>query len=161
MRIPTPPQRARADNTIALINVVFLMLIFFLFAGSVEQNDAHDITPPDVSMETEKTNTGGALVVQRDGTMTLKGQPVALEDLARLLAAQADEASQSGGDDVAGSQPLRIVADKELPARMLSDILTAAREAGRVKISLVARQIPSGSEADALMQSSEALEGAQ
>ncbi len=161
MRIPTPPQRARADNTIALINVVFLMLIFFLFAGSVEPNDAHDITPPDVSMETEKTNTGGALVVRADGTMTLSGQPVALEDLARALAGQADGASQTGADDVAGAQPLRVVADKELPARTLSDILAAAREAGRVKISLVARQIPSGSEADALMQGSEASEGAQ
>ncbi|WP_321339673.1 biopolymer transporter ExbD [Breoghania sp.] len=161
MRIHTPPQRARADNTIALINVVFLMLIFFLFAGSVEPNDAHDITPPDVSMETEKTDTGGALVVRVDGVMTLGGRQIVLEDLTAALSVPADGTPEEVADNAGGSQPLRIVADRALPASTLNDILAAAREAGREKISLVARQVPGGAEAGAALPDAPSAEGAK
>ncbi|MEI2384014.1 biopolymer transporter ExbD [Breoghania sp. JC706] len=126
-------ERARTDNTIALINVVFLMLIFFLFAGSVEPNDAHDITPPEVSVEREKTDTGGALVIMPDGTMTIGGAMIVPDALVETLAAASEEER---------SRPLRIVADKALPASVLNSVLASARAAGRSKIVLVARQAP-------------------
>ncbi len=40
MRMKSPQRREPPENTIPLINVVFLMLIFFLFAGSVARDDA-------------------------------------------------------------------------------------------------------------------------
>lgn len=132
MRLQRPARRAQTDNTIALINVVFLMLIFFLFAGSLEPNDAHDVTPPDVAMEREKTDTGGALVIRRDGTMRRDGVDVPRERLAERLRGEA------GADGA----PLRVVADRDLPASVLSEVLASAREAGRGKIVLVARRAP-------------------
>ncbi|MDJ0932744.1 biopolymer transporter ExbD [Breoghania sp.] len=126
-----PTERARTDNIIALINVVFLMLIFFLFAGSVEPNDTNDITPPDVSVEREKTDTGGALVVLTDGTMRLGKTVISPEALVAAIRAEVQGNAE---------QPLRIVADKSLPATVLNEILARAREAGREKIILVARQ---------------------
>ena len=135
MRMHEPMERARTDNTIALINVVFLMLIFFLFAGSVEPNDAHDINPPDVSVEREKTDTGGALVIGPDGAITMRGKTIAPEALAETLSAPSDEERQ---------RPLRIVADKALPASALNGILASARQAGRERIVLVARQATAG-----------------
>ena len=147
MRMHRPMERSRTDNTIALINVVFLMLIFFLFAGSVEPNDAHDINPPDVTVEREKTDTGGALVVLPDGSMTLGGAPVEMEGLAAALMPGAAQESVPGEESGAAeksatSEPLRIVADKSLPASTLNRILADARAAGRERIVLVARQAP-------------------
>ncbi|PTW61609.1 biopolymer transport protein ExbD [Breoghania corrubedonensis] len=143
MRMHEPMERARTDNTIALINVVFLMLIFFLFAGSVEPNDAHDVNPPDVSVERAKTDTGGALVILSDGTMTLRGKTIAPDALVATLTA--------GGEEER-AQPLRIVADKSLPASALNGILVSAREAGRERIVLVARQAPGDAGAEATAQ---------
>lgn len=148
MRIHGSQPRARTDNTIALINVVFLMLIFFLFAGSVEPNDAHDITPPDVALEREKTDTGGALVVLPDGSMMLGGEAVTLERLAEIL----------GADTIDSAAPLRVVADKTLPAVKLTEILAVAREAGRARIVLVAR-MGDGAVPDAASGSNAGLEG--
>ena len=59
------PFRRRADSTITLINVVFLMLMFFLVAGSiapqppadlqlVRLSEADPLIPPDVLALTAK-----------------------------------------------------------------------------------------------------------
>lgn len=141
MRLHAPLPRTRTDNTIALINVVFLMLIFFLFAGSVEPNDARKITPPEVTVEREKTDTGGALVIDADGRITRRGAEIAPEELAEALAAEAVSAAPSA-DAPGAAEPLRVVADRALPARRLNEVLAAARAAGLGPVALVARRAP-------------------
>ena len=63
---PSPPRRGR-DSTIALINIVFLMLIFFLIAGTVA---------PPLDREIDLVDTSGlvveGVVQKRDGTLSIK-----------------------------------------------------------------------------------------
>ncbi|RLQ88254.1 ExbD/TolR family protein [Notoacmeibacter ruber] len=115
-----------ADSTIALINIVFLMLIFFLIAGT--------LTPPvDRALDpvtTEEATPGAppdALAIGADGTMTWRGQPVTLEE---TLAAH--ERSGIGAD-----APLRILVDQSLPAPDLVDRLAELRRAGLTNLVLV------------------------
>lgn len=106
------------EPTIALINVVFLMLVFFLIAGAiappldsrVELVDATDLegrAPPDTA------------VVLPDGTLVLRGAEITIADL------------------VATDSAPRIVPDRNLAASELVSIARQLREAGADEVWIV------------------------
>lgn len=120
----SPLKRTEREPTIALINIVFLMLVFFMIAGTlapamdpkvtlVDTRDLDGSTPPD------------ALVVRADGTMTYRGNPV--RDLPSYL-------SQLSEDEM---QVMRLVPDRDLPARDLVRLGNDLRAAGAQKVRLV------------------------
>ncbi|WP_147112499.1 biopolymer transporter ExbD [Tateyamaria sp. syn59] len=116
-------RRQTREPTIALINIVFLMLVFFMVAGTlapplerdlslVRTDDLEGRAPPD------------ALVIRADGEMLYRGT------------AQVDVAAYVEGLDPEAREEVRIVPDRDLPA---ADLVTLGRElrragAGRVII---------------------------
>jgi biopolymer transport protein ExbD len=108
---------------IALINVVFLLLIFLLIAGTVarplsdelrlvEAEDMPPRSPPD------------AAVVLADGTLLYRGEAVTPETYA---------AARSGDE----GEPLRLVPDRDLQAARLVAIVAALRVAGAAEVRIV------------------------
>lgn len=130
MRLATrSSKRAKPEPAIALINIVFLMLIFFIVAAqiappldgevelvSTESLDSHQ--PPD------------ALVVMPDGLMKYRG---ALVTPAHYVTIK----QESAPDDI---KEIRLVPDRELPAAKLIDIGRELRGLGAEKIMLVTEQ---------------------
>lgn len=121
---PIPPRR-RPDPMIALINIVFLMLVFFLVAAAVApplergvalvQADRLDgRAPPD------------AAVILADGTMLYRGAEITSGG---YLAARLSETREDAG--------LRLVPDRDLPAAQLLAIATDLRRAGAAEIWIV------------------------
>lgn len=119
-RTRTQTQR---EPTTALINIVFLILIFFMVAGSLAappanapdfvESDAPDCCiPPD------------ALFVAADGEMSYQGKPIA-----------------SAGDylgELSGDTPgARLLPDKELPAQDLLKLVSALCNAGAERVILM------------------------
>lgn len=47
MRIDMPPRRPRGESIIPMINVVFLLLIFFLLTAQIAPSTPFPLTPPD------------------------------------------------------------------------------------------------------------------
>lgn len=47
MRIDMPPRRPRGETIIPMINVVFLLLIFFLLTAQIAPSTPFPLTPPD------------------------------------------------------------------------------------------------------------------
>ena len=118
---PRPFRKSDREPTITLINVVFLMLIFFMVAGTiapgvdarlslVQATDLIATPPPD------------GLLVLADGTLLMRGQVVTV--------------SQAAG---AGS-PVRIMPDRNLPARKLVAIGRDLRTAGAQAVIIVAER---------------------
>ncbi|WP_298853099.1 biopolymer transporter ExbD [uncultured Ruegeria sp.] len=116
------PSRNR-DSTIPLINVVFLILIFFLITGTiappldpnldlVNTADLEGREPPD------------ALVLHGDGTLSFRGTPI---DAEAFMAAH-------------GSGPVRIVPDRNAPAPRLMAITSSLRRLGAPSVFLVTEQ---------------------
>lgn len=107
---------SKSEPTLPLINVVFLMLIFFLVAAQVTRP-----LDPDVSLvQTNDPNIvppSDALVVHKDGSLSWQGLPVTLAQ--RLASAQA-------GDD---TTPVRILPDRDVPAQRLLEIARAVHAA--------------------------------
>ena len=131
MRLRQPKRREPPENTIPLINVVFLMLIFFLFAGSVARDDARRIEPPVNILKDETVRSTGALVLDTDGDTFAGEDRVSVAD---WLARQDRESERAG--------PLKIAADGALKADHLEKVLDDFRAAGRTDIVLITRKGP-------------------
>ncbi len=124
-RLARPKPASAREPTIALINVVFLMLIFFMIAGTLA-------APMDGDLTLVRTDTleGRAppdtLVVHADGRLSWRGEPV--ETAAAFMAAQPE-----GGQ----GQTLRIVPDRELPAEVLVRLSSELRAGGAARVMVV------------------------
>lgn len=117
-------RRSRRDPTITLINIVFLLLVFFLIAGTlapplepdlrlVQTRDLPPEGPPD------------ALVLHADGALTWRGRRLAsVEEY--LAEAPAELAARP-----------RIVPDRDVPAQALVSLGRAFRAAGRDSVVIV------------------------
>ena len=116
------------EPTIALINIVFLMLIFFMIAGTL----AAPLDPDLTLIETaglEGREPPDTLVIHADGRMTLRGELVALA--ARFV---------NGLPEGADLQGVRIVPDRDLPARNLVRIGAELRQAGAERVLIVSER---------------------
>lgn len=116
-------RQSNREPIIALINIIFLILIFFMVAGSLSGK-------PDGRMEFVETDAeacctpDGALVVLADGSLLFGGAPVAS---ARAYLAQLE-----------GDAPVvRIAPDRHLPANDLLALARHLKEAGAGQIVIL------------------------
>jgi biopolymer transport protein ExbD len=116
--------KPKREPTIALINIVFLMLVFFMVAGTlaqplepglslVETRDLDGRAPPD------------ALVIHPDGRLAYRGETVAdaVEFLARL--------------DETARETIRIAPDRNAPAERLVTVGRDLKAAGAKRVLIV------------------------
>jgi biopolymer transport protein ExbD len=129
MRMRQQHKREPAESTIPLINVVFLMLIFFLFAGSIAKDDARQIEPPLNILEDETIRSTGALIVDPEGKTFSGETEVTVVDWL---------AEQEAGEEADG--PLKIAADGTLKADALEKVIQDLKAAGRTDIVLITRR---------------------
>ncbi|MEQ8449343.1 MAG: biopolymer transporter ExbD [Nitratireductor sp.] len=128
MKLPRPRPRPRHESTITLINIVFLMLIFFLIAGTLTPPMERDVALITTS-QSDRAEPPRALFVTSDGALLAAGAPVTAAGYVERLRA---------ASDADGAMPLvKVAADRALPARQLIDIVAALRDAGAGRIVLV------------------------
>jgi biopolymer transport protein ExbD len=87
-----PARRARNsdDNMIPLINIVFLLLIFFMVAGQIRAMPDASLQLPKAELPKPQTQDQVRLEVTRDGLLHLNGAVMALPELQAWLEQQAD-----------------------------------------------------------------------
>lgn len=129
MRMKRPSRRTPPENTIPLINVVFLMLIFFLFAGSIARDDAREVEPPVDIVEDENLRSTGALIIDQEGKLHAQDAETTVE--AWLEAHKASDLAE---------EPLKLAADGALAADKLEEVLKALADAGETNIVLITRK---------------------
>lgn len=113
--------RPRGEPTIALINIVFLMLIFFLIAGSLAPRPEGDVALVSLSDVTTEPPSD-ALVMFADGSLRHAGATLSREDaLARL------------GEETR----VRLLPDREAPANALVALAQALRAVGVAELVIV------------------------
>ena len=119
--------QSEREPTTALINIVFLILIFFMVTGTLA---APPLTAPDytTSEDGECCSPPDALIVMADGTMSYEG---------RSIGSPADYLEAIGPD-----APARLLPDKALPAKELLRLTRLLREAGADRIILMTENTP-------------------
>ncbi len=94
MKITRPAPRHHPETIIALIDVVFFLLVFFMLIGRMDATAPFDVAPPVAVTGADMPAGGITISVAADGTIALDGETVAQEDIERrvqsLLLAQPD-----------------------------------------------------------------------
>lgn len=121
MRLTRPKPANRGEPTIALINIVFLMLIFFLIAGTLVPPQPEQLELIATS-EAENAPPPDTLFINSEGELMQASGPVTVEE---FMAAQ-DEGST-----------IRIAADRNLAAAKLIEVAAKLREAGADRVVVV------------------------
>ncbi|WP_050930330.1 ExbD/TolR family protein [Aestuariivita boseongensis] len=119
---PTRPARRPAENIVPMINVVFLLLIFFLMTAQITAPLPFDVTPP--ASDSEALAEGPqALHISADGQLFFDGAE--------------DDAVWPGLAALPPDTPLMIRADAGFSAAELAAILTRLTGLGITRIALV------------------------
>ena len=102
--IPVPPPRRRHDFTLTMINIVFLLLLFFLTTGSLtNREEAQSAIPVTRNLPLERLPRP-LLLLQADGALFLDGVPVPENGIADA-ARRAVEAAGRADDDAQPCSP--------------------------------------------------------
>lgn len=127
MRIEYEQRRIRQLDTLPLINIVFLMLVFFLVAGTIAPVYELDVSPASAKDSEAGELRRPAVFVSRDGKISFRQREIAMDQIQESISA-AKLDPQLG---------LRIAADRDADAHLLLDVISAVQKASDVPIFLV------------------------
>ncbi len=128
MRIDIKQAQRRDGDILPLINIVFLLLIFFLLTSTIAPKPDIDVTPPDTQDGEPASPPADAIYLSAEGFVSVDGNEATFEELPRVL--RPFLASL-------GDKPVRIVADRGSEGTDLLQIVDAIRAAGGSTIRLV------------------------
>ena len=109
-----------------MIDVVFLLIIFFMTTAQFARMTRAEINLPDEKGEEVKSQLSPGIVVNmaRDGSIIVDQQVISINALVRMVAAEFARGAASGDVE------LTVRADQDSPARMLNEIARALADAG-------------------------------
>jgi len=65
------------DNLLPLVNIIFLLLIFFMLAGVIaKQKELHNVNLASATIEEYNEDNKNTLFINVDGSLTLNDQPI-------------------------------------------------------------------------------------
>lgn len=131
MKLPAPQRKEPEENVIPLINIVFLLLIFFMVAGTLSPQSPFNIALPATERGDQMSRDPVRVYLSRDGRIALGEEKIALEDLENRVAAELEGSS---------GMSVQIEADGEAESNVLLDVMDALREAGVERANLVTRR---------------------
>jgi len=112
----------RWESTFFMINVIFLLILFFIVAANF---DVHlQVTPPKSAASNTLPATAPQLVVKPDGSMVMNGEEVASAQLAAAL-------KRAGA-----AQDLKIAADAAVDAVVIARLIEQLGELGITRVAI-------------------------
>ena len=117
------------DFAVPAINIVFLLLLFFITNGSQVNRPELTVAPPTVERLPGDRLPRPLLAVSADGALHLDGDAVSEQELRERLSAPGTAAAT-----------LNILADRTMPARDLLALMGRLRGEGGLVLKLVTRR---------------------
>ncbi|WP_339674012.1 biopolymer transporter ExbD [Dasania marina] len=123
----TPVCRLSDDNLIPMINIIFLLLIFFMIAGQIQKSLPEGIALPEgetgMPAELERVE----LYFSADASLVLDGKTLTLVQLEQQLS-------------MANAANWVLIADKNLTAKQLDEVLRLIQKAGVMRLQLMTQR---------------------
>ena len=116
------------ENELPLINIVFLLLIFFLLAGSIAIPDLFVVQPPSSESELESSASEITLLIASDGKFAIQGEEVKFEQIQGIASKIVSENPH---------QPIKLKVDELVDSGTVIKAMEVLRDAG-VKKTLLA-----------------------
>jgi biopolymer transport protein ExbD len=128
MRVNLGKQKRARVEMLPLIDIVFLLLIFFIYAMlSMVVNKGISVNLPVSSTAKIEEELPISVVAKENGDILLDGKSVVLEELGILLKLRVAKGEAPG---------LFLSSDKKVTCQRLINIMDKIREAGITKVSL-------------------------
>ena len=135
MKFPRRPQRDNSINLTPLIDVVFLLLIFFMVTTTFTRETRMLISLPEAESESiAREKKVVELVVSKDGSYAVDGQSLINRDIKTIMAALKDA---SAGDN---KMPLVITADALSTHQAMITAMDAAGRLGFETLNIATQQ---------------------
>lgn len=131
-------QRGKGESLVAidiapLIDVVFILLLFFLVTASFVRETGVDVQRPQASTGAALSPDAMRLSITESGAVYTEGQRVELPEL--QLRVRSFLSSTPGG-------PVIVIPDVRVPSGRLIEVMDAARAAGAVHVAIATTQPP-------------------
>lgn len=128
MRIDMPPRKPKAEAIVPMINVVFLLLVFFLMTAQIAPPEPFQVLLPAAEQDTAVEGQV-ALYVNAEGLVgyqDLRGEAAITGAIAALAEGDADMPA-----------PLLLRADAGVEAASIAKLMTDLSKAGARDVTLV------------------------
>ena len=119
--------RSGVDLT-PMVDVIFLLIIFFLSSFSLSKNKAYKVDLPDANKASSVKESYPVLTLKRNGTFLYEKQSIALADLEAFLVSEI--VNKKKGDN------LVLAGDKNIPYQKVIDVMSLSKKVGISKVSL-------------------------
>ena len=130
VRFETSRPKTDEERTLPLINVVFLLLIFFMLSGRLSSVDPFQTEPPRSASEGQMQEHETVVYVGADGRLALDGTIL-------------DETTLRSAIDGRGAlRPIRLKADGKAHAVRVVAVMELLRAAGVEKVDLLTMPDP-------------------
>lgn len=134
MEFSRRPRRRARENIVPLVNIVFLLLIFFMLAGTLRSPEALEVDPPETAAGLPPASAGSdtrTLILDRHGVVALDGRILESGELRSMLSSSAEHDSPRA--------PIRLRADRRARAEDLLRLLESLSQLGFEDVALVTR----------------------
>ena len=129
MKFPPPFEVRRTElNILPMVNVVFLLLIFFMLVGGIAPSDRLGVSPPISRTGEPESGQWVRIAVAADGRMLLAGNSVDTTMLAIVVAQFIKQDPDTR---------FQLKADAALGANSLIQIMEVLRQTGVRRLSLL------------------------
>ncbi|MGK2906409.1 MAG: ExbD/TolR family protein [Desulfuromonadales bacterium] len=126
-----PSDEPRIDLT-PMVDVVFLLLIFFMISTTFVESPGISIKLPEASSQTiDREPKELKIYLSRDGDIFYRDQKISLDDFKALLAEHQSDAEQT---------TVLLLADQESRHGKVVTLMDLARDAGFVKLAIATEQ---------------------
>jgi biopolymer transport protein ExbD len=135
VRFPRRPKHDNGINLTPLIDVVFLLLIFFMVTTTFTRETRMLLSLPEADGDTAKSVQAPLeLVVARDGSYAVNGQNLINRDIKTIMAALRD--ASAGNSEI----PLVISADAQSTHQAVITAMDAAGRLGFETLNIATQQ---------------------
>ncbi len=132
MQFPKSQSVDRDNQLLPLVNIVFLLLIFFLIAGQITRFEPIATHPPESSSDTAAHDDELIVSMDADGKLALNGEIMSAPAVIEAIELSPQQASV-----------VRIKADAQVKAVRVIEMMEQLRNAGSQQINLLtARRSP-------------------
>lgn len=111
-----------------LIDMVFILLIFFMVSTTFQKDMDIDINRPKASSATRSSTKAIRIFIAGDGSTYMDGQPIR----SWMIQSRVRDLLETGNAD----ESVLVVTDESVPSRKLIEVVDAARQAGAQEVGV-------------------------
>lgn len=124
-------RRASGVDVSSMLDMVFILLIFFVVTSTFTRETGVDVTKPKASTAQDLSREAVMIGVSKQGTIHVNEAQVPLASLRRILENTVRETPD---------RPVVIVSDRDAPAGLVVDVMDECNLARVAKVSIAAQR---------------------